>query len=478
MESGYNVLVAEDEAPWQEILAEILADEGCRVQIADSYYAAWELLTAHEVDLLVLDLDLEQDSPVFAGTRLLSHLRHIDTDVPCIIVSGKGTIPIVRQAFKEFAVWDFFEKEGFDIRDFQRSVRSVLSGRPRRRIKYLDLEVEFHPRRGDAYQVTVRSPVGARSADVTAPALVESTGPVPTEAEAKDLGARLFDALFGAGSPVGELYYRTQERLDEGTALRVKIGADLLACPDLAPVSSLPWEYLYDSKHRHFLSLHARCTVVRYVPTVSTRPRSAMRLPLNLLVVSACPQDLPSLEVEEEKRRIREAVHSGLGVEFADHITQERLYELLDSLRVHVIHYIGHGNWEGERGVLYLEDARGLADSIDGEKLGHLILGARRADVRLVVLSACKTAVGPRAPAMLHSVAVQMIACGVPSVIAMQFPISERVAVEFTRHFYLLWPGGGSVDEAVSAARRHIYAQESETAEWGAPVLFVSQESW
>ncbi len=478
MEAGYTVLVAEDEAAWQEILVEILEDEGCHVRVVDSYRAAWESLLASEVDLLVLDLDLVEHSPVFAGTRLLNRLRHADADVPCIIVSGKGTIPIVRQAFKEFAVCDFFEKDGFDIHDFQSSVRNALASMPHhRRLSYLDLEIEFYPRRGALYPVAVRSPLGARSASVAISALpAPLADDIPTEPAARELGMRLFGALFNADGPAGEFYQRLQERLDDSTALRIKVGADLMTCPDLASVVSMPWEYLYDDRRRYFLGLHARHTVVRYVPSINIRSRSPMRLPLNMLVVSATPCDLPLLDVEGEKRWIRKALHAAVKVDFVDHVTRERLCELLDSQRVHIVHYIGHGAWQGGKGVLYLEDARGLADPIDGEKLGNLVAGSRSSDIRLIVLNACQSATDHLhgTTAMLHSIAVQMVARGVPAVIAMQFPLSERLAIEFARRFYQVWPARGSVEEAMASARRQMYAQESEIASWGAPVLFVT----
>jgi hypothetical protein len=69
-----------------------------------------------------------------------------------------------------------------------------------------------------------------------------------------------------------------------------------------------------------------------------------------------------------------------------------------------------------------------------------------------------------------------MVMAGIPAVVAMQFPISDRAAIAFARKFYPLLAHGDPVDAAVAEGRRAIRLAEARTMEWGTPVLFMRFE--
>jgi CheY-like chemotaxis protein len=482
----HTILVAEDNEQWQEILQETLAEEGYEVRLVDTYASARNILETEEVDLLVLDLELAGSSPVLDGPRLLSHLRRIGCEVPCIIVSGQGTIPLVRQAFTEFAVKDFFEKGAFDLQAFPRSVELALQSSPKRHRNVIlrDFDVTVSPPHGNAYPLNIRCPAGTgdRVLELSTPSEMQIRGDVvPSHEQARMLGGRLFDALFRDEQSAGEFYHRSQERLGENQVLRIKVGVDLVAHPELAPVAAWPWEYLYDSRRQEFLNLSAHSRLVRYVPVPESYELADLEAPLHVLVVSAQPGDLPSLDVEKEKSLIGQAVQGqSLTVSFLDHATRERLYDELHERPVHVIHFIGHGIFDRERqqGVLYIEDRNGRSDPVSGARLADLFVGERISDVRLIVLNACQTAVGDEhcPETLLHGIAVHLAMRGVPAVIGMRFPMSGRTALEFARQFYRDWICGYPICEAVSSARKKVHFQErAEGAEWGVPILFQSR---
>ena len=55
----------------------------------------------------------------------------------------------------------------------------------------------------------------------------------------------------------------------------------------------------------------------------------------------------------------------------------------------------------------------------------------------------------------------------------MQYPVTDRAAVEFARSFYESLADGLPVDASVAEARKAVSFAIADTAEWGTPVLFM-----
>jgi CheY-like chemotaxis protein len=80
-----RVLVAEDEAPLREILAEGLRDEGFEVVVAADGAEALDLYTGEgPFDVLLLD----EEMPRLTGRQLLARLREQGDRVAVILFSG------------------------------------------------------------------------------------------------------------------------------------------------------------------------------------------------------------------------------------------------------------------------------------------------------------------------------------------------------------------------------------------------------
>ncbi len=482
--TAHTILVAEDDPEWQDILKETLTDEGYQVCIAKTYDAARELMDSGNIDLLVLDLSLAGTSPVLDGTRLLRRLQHKGIHIPCIIVSGIGTIPLVRQAFTEFLVKDFIEKDSFDFRAFGSAVRSAIESAPPKhsRLTNQSLRVHVSAPIGDVYPITIHAPAGQHGLDMPRRDLDQQClmSQTPGEREAKHIGSTLFGALFQNGSIGLELLRRSQDRLTTDQSLKIELSTDMtgLAGPD--SIFSWLWEYLYDTDRQEFVNLSPQCRLTRHIPIIRSHSFPRLHHQACLLVVSAQPQDLPPLQIEHEIQLIQQAVQDqSVQVRVLERATRETLYDALHSQSIQALHLVGHGAWNPEwlQSVFYLQDAYGRADPVDGERLARLILGECGPMIRIVFLNACQTADGARSdsPAALYGMAGQLALRGVPSVIGMRFAISDDAAVEFARQFYHDWLSSHSVCEAVAAARRRIYLhRQGHAAEWGVPILFES----
>jgi DNA-binding NtrC family response regulator len=119
-------LIVEDDNRWQEVLREPLEDEGCDVTIIGDYHESRQALEERAFDLIILDLQLDESAPMLDGERLLAHIAQCHPGTPCMVVSGRGDIRVVRDAFKQYHVVDYIAKDMFDIPTFVDLAKAAL----------------------------------------------------------------------------------------------------------------------------------------------------------------------------------------------------------------------------------------------------------------------------------------------------------------------------------------------------------------
>jgi len=242
-------------------------------------------------------------------------------------------------------------------------------------------------------------------------------------------------------------------------------------------MSSLPWEFIYVNESpptldvEGFLCLHPRLHLSREIsPLQPGEPISAH--PLRILVAwadpgSACYGTLPSLTAEAQSVLAALSGSECRWIEARElrHATPAGLERDLSEFKPHVLHFIGHGDVRASGGVLILEGERaGVEASVYADILAQWL---SRSAVRLVVLSACRTAT--RTGGVAQTLALQ----GIPAVVAMQLPLRDSVAAPFARVFYGALMESGSVEQALHQARQVL---RSAQPDWGVPVLYLSVE--
>lgn len=290
----------------------------------------------------------------------------------------------------------------------------------------------------------------------------------------QQFGERLFAALFT--STIGTCWRQSVDFVrSRGKGLRLRLRLD--ETPELA---ALPWEYLYDPAERQYLVLAADISVVRYLALPQSEESLAVARPLQILVLTADATDYTRLDIATEEARLQTALQP-LEAEGQVTVTWLRngtLADLRRTLRrhtIHILHFIGHG-WFEQAGIysdngLLLVDESGKGLQVAAETLGMHLHNHRT--LRLALLNACEGArLATETGEPFAGVAQQLVQQGIPAVLAMQFPISDRAAIELTRTFYTALTTGESVDGALTAARQAIFGQE-RVMEWGTPVLFL-----
>jgi hypothetical protein len=173
-------------------------------------------------------------------------------------------------------------------------------------------------------------------------------------------------------------------------------------------------------------------------------------------------------------RALARPVGQGLAeLHWAPSATWADLQDLLLDGEWHVLHFIGHGDFdpgqdEGRAG----HDPRGRAPRPGRRAPGSLTCFARPPDAAPggaeLLLRRCG-----RGEYLFSGTAAVLVRGGVSAVNAMQYEISDHAAVAFARGFYADIARGRGVDDAVSSGRVAILGLSDRTLEWVTPVLYL-----
>jgi DNA-binding NtrC family response regulator len=120
-----TVLVVDDDEGVARVLAALLRQDGLEALTAASGSAALDLLRARPCDLVISDLRM----PGMDGLQLLAALGQRLPDVPVIVITAHGTIPLAVGAMRGGAA-DFILKP-FDREEILYAVRKALAAAPR-----------------------------------------------------------------------------------------------------------------------------------------------------------------------------------------------------------------------------------------------------------------------------------------------------------------------------------------------------------
>jgi len=252
----------------------------------------------------------------------------------------------------------------------------------------------------------------------------------------------------------------------------------LLDCDE--PADAFAWEFA-TLPDRQFLCVKAGMlrTVPRKNQTSEALRETSEVSTLNFIALAADPlvdeggnaREGYRLDLDNEMRSIRETLqNSGKNLE-AKRIppTREELYKALRKGPA-ILHLSCHGNVVsteyGPMALLALEKNDGSMDPF----LGSDLMNTRRGILRMVVLSACKTATGTEA-----NLARALALNGVPMTVGMQGSIDDRLSDDFATALYDSLFQGFTFGEALQQARQNI-ARNIEDV--GLPVGYVSANGW
>ena len=346
---------------------------------------------------------------------------------------------------------------------------------------------------------------------------LDPAGPGESDAALAEVGRRLSED-FLAG-PVG---VALAARVAQAAGLNevLELGLEVAG----QPLSDLPWEALLVPEASGEIAaaggrplvLHRNVAAYRLVGGLGTAPAHRVRGPLRLLVAIASPEtaDAELLDYEAELARIVAAVESARrrGEAYVRVLNEGTLAAIHAALAqdpegFHVLHLSCHAR----PGELLLETAGGQPDLVGARRLLEEGVPAG-ADLPMVVLSGCSTGLAARqerlhpaaaavpagpdgqrlkqddedgegeGEAVLASFAAHLVGAGVPMVLAMQAPVTDRYATALSAELYRRLATDASPDPllALAGARRAAERERQAPppgsplrgrAEWATPAL-------
>jgi hypothetical protein len=339
--------------------------------------------------------------------------------------------------------------------------------------EYADLEIRILERLDAGYPVELtlngeqEFPRGYLAADVLPW--------VPSASPTED-GERLFRLLFAderLSAAWAEIRGQTPLR-------RVHLRID----PSAPELHAIPWELLREVGPNQPPQTLAATVATPFSRDLAGKWRPIEPVaarPIKLLVAIVNPDHLadyglPPIDVDAEQRAIRAALAelsaSEVKLDFLPPpVTLSSLEAALKNGGIHVLHIVAHGMYHPQRrrAILFLaDDANGVARV--GEEAFAEMLARQRESLRLVFLASCQSAT--RSPAdAFRGFAPQLIAAGVPTVVAMQDLVPVETARAFANTFYRQLLRHGLVDVAANEARSLLMSGDL-AGSWSAPVLF------
>ena len=286
----------------------------------------------------------------------------------------------------------------------------------------------------------------------------------------KALGGKLYQALFP-----NDINAQFKATITGAQAQKQSVRLRLVfESPELA---SLPWEFLYDEQTNTFLGNNTDTVLSRYIDVpLQKRDIKAASLPLKVLLVISSPSNLATLDATGEEKLIREALKQQIDrdqieLDVLTEATTRNIRQKLREKPYNVFHFIGHGDFESEKGYIYLIDEYNKAKALDDENFANFFLGER--NLGLIILNCCRSAKVSANQAFAGTVS-NLVRRGIPAVVAMQYTITDSTAKIFADEFYRTLALGYPVDTAIQETRNGISMDVGlDKRDFATPVLYM-----
>ena len=259
--------------------------------------------------------------------------------------------------------------------------------------------------------------------------------------------------------------------------LRLRLDIDEAVSPLEA---HLPWEYLrypgdaYSSSF--WFATHSQLVFSRYRPLREVSSALTLRADerLRILVAVASPVELPTVLYGPVWEKLLALTRDIPLLDAPNLLLAATAHTIDDALRAyqpHVVHVMAHGRFDGKDGQLALLSPRDqTAQWFGAEEFASLF---ETCTPGLVLLQSCESAQSS-ADVGFVGLASQIVHRNVPVVVAMRYPISNRLAIHFASEFYSSLVAGEPVDAAVQQGRRYIGRDYGhDTRSFGVPTLYM-----
>ncbi len=307
-----------------------------------------------------------------------------------------------------------------------------------------------------------------------------AAGDIKFREELEVFGSLLYTVLFNGeiDSAFKSTYDEIQQQRD--TTLRLVLEFEQEA-EDLA---TLPWEYLYypdKPREKGFrIATRSKLILTRHVPLSAEfgtlKPGEG---PLRILIVVSQPKDESIVDADPVMKAmddLKNRLHEAIEIHQLLQPDRRTFPKEIEKVEPHVLHFIGHGKWDkvhktGELALVNKDEE--TVSWISDKDFSDFFQDFKP---RLIFLHACEGA-SSESYEGFRGVALQLVYSKVPAVVAMQYPITNKEAIQFTQKFYECLGEGKPIDVAVQEGRQELgmYLEEQHFSSraFGSPVVFL-----
>ncbi|MBW4499438.1 MAG: CHAT domain-containing protein [Scytonema hyalinum WJT4-NPBG1] len=237
---------------------------------------------------------------------------------------------------------------------------------------------------------------------------------------------------------------------------------------------NLPMSVLYDKQQQKYLVEKYAIAVAPGLQLLDPKPLQKVRL--NTLTAGVAAErsienrKFPSLEnVPRELQEIKSEVPSSQEL-LNQQFTETNLQNQLGSASFSVVHLATHGEFSSDPEKTFIVTWDELLKVKEFDKLLRVSDTGKSNNIELLVLSACKTAVGDKRAALgLAGVAVR---AGARSTVATLWSVDDESTANLMSKFYQELKAGVNKAEALQHAQLAVFAQQKNPYFW-APFVLV-----
>ena len=486
-----KILVVDDTPDFRNTLSGSLTDAGHTVRSAANEGEALDAVIQESFDFALIDVRLhdggEEDE---SGLSLAMAVRSLDPKVRIILMTGyKVKVKQVVRAIRYHGAVDFIEKTP----DIGAQILKTIT-EAHKETKRLKFE-----RTSDATQLSLSFTVGqplvlrayghyvcsTRTSNVLRMAIERYAR--RTELARKDvsdwrfqvkgIGCDLWRDIF-AEHPEAERAYIEARAKSRSLSLLFETPREFLRVPLEFICSETPPEYLI-LQHPIARFVHD-ATPKRGAISPSTL---ALTKRLRVLIIASNTQ--PQIDgVDAEAQALykylqrQEFIPISVRLIPTEHATYEHVREELRKGSYDIIHYAGHGSYNGaspEESNLYFWTDKNKQGAVVPMKASELKMLLERSEARLVYLSSCYgTTTGAQAALLdddFLGLADAVVQAGVPSVLGFRWPVSDDGARRLALAFYRSLLEQGSPETALWSARCELATINRSDTTWLSPIL-------
>ena len=197
----------------------------------------------------------------------------------------------------------------------------------------------------------------------------------------RGLGSSLYRSIFPG--KIGSKFDHLIDGLGENEGIRILLNFEQAH----TEYPGYPWEYLYDPRKGEYLACYPNVSLSRWIALDQPYQPLQVAFPLRMLLILSHPPggDVWLKIFDQALQSLQERIDREVLID----PSFETLQNVVANNAFHLIHYLGHGEFDQDSGSLIFTSDDGESEPIHEEDVAAAFLASQT--VRMVCLTACES---------------------------------------------------------------------------------------